>query len=132
MGELCHIQEDAFSVRADAARKLLDIELRGFWDLGTIDRFAGAVAMALQTLKSAGCRPGEQVSLVDNAQLNIQSQDVVHRFEELIESRLNTSRRTAVIVSSALLKMQAKRVGPSHQIFEDRDTALRWLLETAE
>lgn len=129
MGELCHIQEDAFSVRADADGTLLDIELRGFWDASTVERFAGAVAMALQTMKSAGCRPGDQVTLVDNARLNIQSQDVVHRFEELIERRLNTSRRTAVIVSSALLKMQAKRVGPSHQFFEDRDAALRWLME---
>jgi hypothetical protein len=132
MAKHCHVQEDAFSIRIDAGEKLFVIELSGFWDIETVERFGSAIAVALRAMKTAGCRPGEHVALVDNTRLNVQSQDVVQRFEDLIASRLNTARRVAVIVSSTLLKMQAKRVGPNHQFFEDRDAATRWLMESID
>lgn len=132
MREICHIQEDAFSIRADLDQRLLDIKLKGYWDLATVEHFARCAERAAMALRRAGCPPGEQLTLVDNRALSIQSQDVVKRFDALIETRLNRSHRTAVVVASPLLRMQAKRVGPDHRFFEDRESALGWLCTPAD
>lgn len=127
MAELFHLKDEAYSIRVDGGARLLDMKLKGFWDVATVERFAHAIALAGQMLKSTGCPPSEQLYLVDNSTLDIQSQEVVRRFEQLLDGGANPSRRTAVVVSSALLKMQARRVGPNHRFFEEREAALRWL-----
>ncbi len=121
--------DTAFSIRFDTVQKLLDIEVRGHWDIATVARFGEAVAMMVSRLPSLGCSLGQQVTLFDMTGFAVQSQDVLPPLGRLAADPGITSRRIAIVAASVLLKMQAKRIAPHFPRFDDRTAAIEWLME---
>lgn len=67
--------------------------------------------------------------LVDAREHGVQSQEIVSGLQQWAQSDAVRSIRTAVLVDSALYRMQAKRIGHSeaHSIFNDEAEARSWL-----
>lgn len=59
----------------------------------------------------------------------IQSQDVVAAFTRMTDNPATRARRLAVLIGSALARMQAQRIGASEtvRISTERDRAMAWL-----
>ena len=120
----------SFALQTNAARRLLRITMRGFWDEATIAaydkgvRSAGAALMA-----QTGCAVGDLIALIDARDLGAQSQNLLTEFKSRFEPQERRPKRTATLVSSALLKRQVERISPPHQrVFEDEREAMAWLL----
>ncbi|KQN81190.1 hypothetical protein [Sphingomonas sp. Leaf62] len=123
------LDDAAFTIRIDPARKLLDIDLRGLWDPAIVARFRDALATMLGRLPALGCPLGQQVTLFDMTQFAVQPREVLPLLEQIAANPGVSSRRIAIVANSMLLKMQAKRLAPNIALFEARDPALAWLAE---
>ncbi|KQM22570.1 hypothetical protein ASE73_13730 [Sphingomonas sp. Leaf24] len=123
------LDDAAFTIRIDPARKLLDIDLRGLWDPAIVVRFRDALATMLARLPALGCPLGQQVTLFDMTQFAVQPREVLPLLEQIAANPGVSSRRIAIVVNSTLLKMQAKRLAPNIALFEAREPALAWLAE---
>lgn len=129
MPDSLKIDDAAFTIRIDPARRMLDIDLRGLWDPAIVLRFRDALATTLGRLPTLGCPLGQQVTLFDMTQFAVQPRDVLPLLEQIAANPNVTSRRIAIIANSTLLKMQAKRLAPNIALFEAREPALAWLAE---
>ncbi|KQM37385.1 hypothetical protein [Sphingomonas sp. Leaf10] len=127
MPDSLKIDDAAFTIRIDPARRMLDIDLRGLWDPAIVLRFRDALATTLGRLPTLGCPLGQQVTLFDMTQFAVQPRDVLPLLEQIAANPNVTSRRIAIIANSTLLKMQAKRLAPNIALFEARESALAWL-----
>lgn len=127
MPDSLKIDDAAFTIRIDPARRMLDIDLRGLWDPAIVLRFRDALATTLGRLPTLGCPLGQQVTLFDMTQFAVQPRDVLPLLEQIATNPNVTSRRIAIIANSTLLKMQAKRLAPNIALFEAREPALAWL-----
>jgi hypothetical protein len=129
MPDSLKVDDAAFTIRIDPARRMLDIDLRGLWDPAIVLRFRDALATTLGRLPALGCPLGQQVTLFDMTQFAVQPRDVLPLLEQIASNPNVTSRRIAMIANSTLLKMQAKRLAPNIALFEAREPALGWLAE---
>ena len=93
---------------------ILRMRLSGFWDNRLMSSFTSEVAMLVDR-KPVPVFDG----LCDISELLVQSPDIVLRFQALLDDvRAAGMRRGAVVVTSALLKLQAGRaIDPSRSIF---------------
>ncbi len=123
--------DPAFRGAITAAPWMLDFALFGHWDLGTVQRFGAAIRDAVTRLPALGVRPGEQVALFDITGFAVQSPDVLAAIGDIADRSRTTSRKIALVRSSALLSMQAKRALPHLPMFDSREEALAWLREEA-
>jgi hypothetical protein len=117
----------SFEVTTDISRRLLEITMRGFWDVATFDAFAVEFEKALQTLHRAG---GAEMAIVDGREFAVQSKEILGRFEEIMRSNAPyLAERTASIVPTELNRMQAKRVTENltRRDFTTREDAEAWL-----
>ena len=84
---------------------VLRIQLAGFWDNALMSSFALEVQAAVRRKPHASFE-----GLCDITDLLVQSPDIVLRFQDLLdEVRAAGMRRGAIVVTSALLKIQANR-----------------------
>ncbi len=120
--------DPAFAAGIDRATKRLDFALFGHWDLPTVARFETAIGAAMARLPFLGIRPGDQVALFDTTRFTVQSPDVLAALGRIASDPRVTSRRIALVLASALLRMQAKRAMPHLAFFDSRDAALGWLV----
>lgn len=100
--------------------------MRGFWEASTVTRLADALQRARYALPGGGA--GGYATLVDNSAFQVQGQEVVEALARLAGAEIAAG-KIATIVTSALLRRQAQRVGPAHGLFETRAEALSWLAE---
>lgn len=126
---MAQIEDPAFTIRIDAPRKYVEIRLRGQWDEATARRFERELRAALPALPRGGCPIGAQNTLFDSTEYAVQSQDVSAVLAGMAGDPSIGSRRIAVLVSSALSKLQTRRVAPGYGVFDDRDAAMAWLFE---
>ena len=93
---------------------VLRIRLAGFWNNALMSTFMRDVQAAIRGNPHATFE-----GLCDISELLVQSPDIVLRFQELLdEVRAMGMRRGAIVVTSALLKIQANRaVDPSRTNF---------------
>lgn len=120
-----------FEVSVDIRRKLLDMTMRGFWDIATFESFAAEFARALQILHRQG---GCDVAIVDGREFAVQSRDILERFGQVMRDNAPyLAKRTASIVPSELNRMQASRVTESltRMDFATREAAEAWLFGSA-
>lgn len=123
--------DPAFVAGIDRAAKRLDFALFGHWDLPTVVRFEAAIGAAVRHLPFLGIRTGDQVALFDTTRFTVQSPDVLAALGRIASDPRVTSRRIALVLASALLRMQAKRAMPQLALFDDRAAALDWLAGNA-
>ncbi len=125
------VQEPAFVAAIDRDARRLDFALIGHWNLPTVARFEAAIRRVVQHLPLLGIRPGTQVALFDTTRFTVQSGDVLAELGRIAGDPRVTSRRIALVLASALLRMQAKRAMPHLALFDERDEALAWLASDA-
>ena len=119
------------TIEVDKAAHLLRIKLTTFWTQETFDAFERELGALLRQL---GWKSGSYDCLLDVRERGVQSQqmsDTVHRSLHAQEKVLQP-RRFAILVSGALVRMQAARVNPSSStIFVDESEALDWIAADA-
>lgn len=101
--------------------------MSGFFQAAQIAELRTAVVAALAQLR---CPPGRHLTLVDIRQMDIQSQDAVAQFEQLLSAPEVRSRKIGFIVARSLARLQIKRAA-SHRaadFFEDEGSAEAWLV----
>ena len=75
-----------------------------------------------------GAVHGEILALVDARGLGAQAQNVIDRFKQSFAVQDMQPKKLATIVSSALFKLQVRRIAiPNQMIFSDEAEAMRWL-----
>lgn len=116
-----------FEVTIDMDRKLLDMTMRGFWDIATFEAFALEFTRALQALHRQG---GCEMALVDGQAFAVQSKEVLERFTQVMRDNAPIlARRTASVVPTELNRMQSTRVAETlaKRDFATRAEAEAWL-----
>jgi hypothetical protein len=119
-----------FEISTDIRRKLLDMTLRGFWDVATFEAFAPEFTRALQVLHRAG---GCDVALVDGREFAVQSKEILDRFTQIMrDNGPYLAKRTASVVPTELNRMQSARVAEqlARRDFSTRAEAEAWLFDT--
>lgn len=123
------IEDPAFSILLSAPDKFVEIQMRGFWDLATMQRFDATLRKALPWLVRRGCAIGQQHTLFDLLDFPVQNQDTLAALAGMAADPTIGSRRIAVLLGSALLKQQARRTAPGYGLFDNRPAAMAWLTE---
>jgi len=105
-------------------------ELRGIWDLPTVDKFFADFTVAMQQAQAAyGCYS----SLTVLNEFLVQPQQVVLAFQSYLEVPPPGASKMALVVTSALKKRQVERAASnySRRVFQSCEEAWSWLLERA-
>lgn len=120
--------QPVYTIETDPSRSFLHLTMAGDWDVPIADRFSADVAKAIGAMIAAGARPGHFLTLVDMSDKNIAPQPVAARFAGMIRPD-SPSRRIAMVVSGAMHRIQAKRIGndPRVRCFDNRAAAQAWL-----
>ncbi len=119
--------EPTYTIDADARGEFLRLTLKGDWNAGITERFAAEVALTLRRMLATGTRHGQLRTLMDMRQKNILPQNVAVEFSRMVRPD-SPSRKVALLVSGALHRMQAKRIGDArYAVFETEEAALAWL-----
>ncbi len=112
--------------RADPRRKLLWVEMEGFFTLDDVATYAKQRNAAYDQL---GCRPGEHVTLCDIRKCKVSSQEVLAAFSKVLSDPASRARRIAFLTGSGLMRQQIRRMvdGGRSACFADESEALAWL-----
>jgi SpoIIAA-like len=117
----------SFTVTRDDARGELHFVTSGLFDRKSMDAFLAEVGKAIGPLLK---QKRKLRALGDLRGYVTQTREIGEQMARTLEQAEAVGiERTAIIINSAVLKMQYKRVseGRNVQIFEDADTALAWL-----
>jgi hypothetical protein len=120
-----------FDISVNVHRDLLKITVGGFFNAEDVKRFAAARARAHDYLRSA---PNAHLALVDTSACNIQRQEVLAQFGQVMIDSRYRPRQMAFVASGPIALMQVCRLTskmPGVRIFEDVDMAIAWLLVPA-
>ena len=120
------------SFEIDRARGLLRTTLSGFFEIDDVVRYQLGRNDALRRL---GCLPNRHVTLVDVSGCQLSTPDVVAALQKVIGEPGFRSWRCAMVVPGALARMQARRAVQGRgevEMFDCRENAERWLLETEQ
>ena len=118
---------NAYSVTTDTRRRLLNIEMRGYWTQAIFDAFTAEYVAALHKMKALG---GLEICLVDGREFAVQAKDISEQFHALIARCMPLlAKRTATVVPTHLNKLQAERAGGelAARYFTDMAAARTWL-----
>ncbi len=120
--------EATFSIDPDVSCGVLRITMAGFFEAADIARFAGAVRDGLAALRM---RPNGHLTLVDIRDMDIQAQDSVTGFQQILSDPRTASPRIAFVVARSLSSMQIRRAAKGREAgyFNDPAAAEAWLLE---
>ena len=115
-----------FTFQHEPRQKLLRINLSGHWDQDTLSRFEVAMAGSLRAAAVAG----PVRLLIDARRHGVQSQATAAALQRLAATGRDAVLRTAVVVESAVHKLQANRINAEahHRVFESESHATNWLL----
>lgn len=107
---------------------MMRIEVHGFWTLDTMRAYVAELGGKARALREAG---GCHRILVDMSDYPIQSQAIAEAHASIINhGKTELGAVTAVVMKSALSKLQAKRMAKlaGHELFDDEPAAREWLL----
>ncbi len=119
-----------FEISGDEEIGIIQAALRGFWTIEIFEAFERAMLAKSARMKSLH---SVYALFSDCTEFPVQASDVVHLFQR-IEGPESVGGPTAILVGSALVKLQAERVltDPAIRAFTDRQRAEAWLMETLE
>lgn len=120
------MQKGDFRIDADPDRALLRMTLSGFFGEDDIRRFLAERDAALRMLR---CAPNQHVTLVDIRDMQIQSQELVSRFQQVLGDPRCAARRIAFVISKSLARLQLQRAaeGRGARYFTSSAEAEAWL-----
>ena len=117
-----------FSFDVDPARDLVIITLGGFFSRADIDAFLLARELAHGRLR---CGPNQHVTLADVRAMQIQAQDIVAAWGDVLAGTAYRSRKLAFVQASTLARMQLQRAAAMRDVryFTAMADAEAWLFE---
>jgi len=117
-----------FSFDVDPARDLVIITLGGFFSRADIDAFLAARETAHARLL---CGPNQHVTLADVRAMQIQAQDIVAAWGDVLAGTAYRSRKLAFVQASTLARMQLQRAAAMRDVryFTAMANAEAWLFE---
>ncbi len=115
------------SFDVDPARDLVRITLTGFFSPDDVDRFVAARDAAHRQLR---CAPNAHVTIVDMRAMQIQAQETVAAFQQVLSDPRMVSRRLAFVVARSLSRLQIKRAAAERaaEYFTSLEEAECWVL----
>lgn len=121
------MSNEPFSVEIDAKLGVVKGVVRAFWTVATLHEYKSAIANGKHRLVAAGLEPR---LLIDARHQGVQGQEVVQGLRDFAASPEGRATRTAIIVESALYRLQIARIrsNEEHRTFENEEEALTWLL----
>lgn len=120
-----------YSITLHVARRHVEIVFTGLWSVETVEAYRREREATTAALAARGCPFASCTVLVDARGLNAQPLDSIAAFAKQIGGSPDQPRRSALIVASALFRMQNERLGiPNQRVFEDRAAAMTWLTES--
>jgi hypothetical protein len=122
---------EMYKIKLDIETDLVELQLEGFWTESEFEQFTAEQHSALKKLK---CLVGKHILLCDLTKLNVVAQDVGDRIGADLNSQgLRDAEWLAIVISSALLKLQMQRLltRSNAQIFDDITSAREWLLTSS-
>jgi hypothetical protein len=117
---------EQFEIKSDHDKKIVHIVVAGFWQPKHFTEFAAAInaeeryfTIRNQTFKA----------ICDARYFNVQSGDIFQMFVGFFARSGVPITRAALVISSALLKLQVMRViaDSKYQFFDDVDAAKAWI-----
>lgn len=119
--------DPSYHILPDVKGAFLRIEMAGNWNADIVARFSAEVTQTLRDMLANGLTHGELRALIDMREKHVLPQNVAAEFAKLVRPD-SPSKRIAVLVSGAIHRLQAKRIGDARQgIFADEPAALAWL-----
>lgn len=117
-----------FSFDVDVSRDLVIITLGGFFSRADIDAFLAAREAAHARLR---CGPNQHVTLADVRAMQIQAQDIVTAWGDVLSGSAYRSRKLAFVQASSLARMQLQRAAAMRDVryFTAMADAEGWLFE---
>ena len=118
------MDKPCFRIQREPEAGLIRIRLSGFWDQATVTEFETSLRQVLRSHTT------DRLVLIDARKHDVQSREVMDRFKQVTAQVRRPGTRVAVLVGSALGKMQAQRIDPqaSHRVFTSESESLAWLL----
>ncbi len=114
----------SFSIHVDVANDLVRIGMNGFFEPQDIMAFRAQRDVSFQQLT---CAPNQHLTLVDIRGMNIQSQETVALFTDLLTYPVTISRRIAFVVGTSLARSQILRAAAGRgRLFPDLAQAEEW------
>ena len=112
-----------YEISYDPETALVELKIGGFWNADTAKAFAAELGAVIIKARANG----SYRVLSDARAFSVQASDIVERFSAMAEN--SSAERTAIVVTSALARSQAKRSMQNDRvrIFLDMEDARRWL-----
>lgn len=117
-----------YQVTIEPQHRLMCIRVDGFWTAAVMGDYLAELRRNVDALAAHG---GCARILVDMSEYPIQSQPIAQGHARIIQhGKTEMKARTAVVMTSALSRLQAIRVArlAGHELFDDEASARRWLL----
>jgi hypothetical protein len=117
-----------FTVTIEPPHQLMRIEVQGFWQRDTMRAYLAELGRQVDALAAyGGCRR----ILVNMSDYPIQSAEIAQGHARIVaHGKTEMKAATAVVMKSALSKLQAKRMAnlAGQELFDDEPAARRWIL----
>lgn len=117
-----------FTVAIEPENRLLRIAVHGFWSEKVMREYVAELGRQTEALgHHGGCRR----ILVDMSDYPVQSQAIAEGHARIIAyGRTEMKAVTAVVMTSALSRLQARRIAnlAGRELFDDEASAREWLL----
>ena len=124
------LETGKFTLRPDPAERLLEIVLEGHWTPETVAAYRLARADVMRALQRAGVMFADLRVFVDARALSPQSLEAVEAFGSTVAQSHLQPGRSALVLSSTLVKLQIRRVAmPGQRLFDDEQEARAWLVD---
>lgn len=125
------MSHEPFTILFEQDRRLLNISLRGLWDLAQVQHYEDSVRSMVRDIMRSGVIRQFDV-LVDLREHAVQTRDVAEALQGVVGRIGDGVARLALVTSSSSLqKMQATRLGQSSftRFFSSMEDADSWLAD---
>lgn len=119
-------ETDHFDIRVTPITRTIRIRLLGIWDHDIFDQYETDY---FRVVRAALRRGPVDYSLVDAGAFGIQSGEILERFAAVVRRTPSDTRRTAIVVSAIVNKVQAREAGDllNARYFRTVESAEDWL-----
>lgn len=114
-----------YTIKTHPRLKLVELEMSGFFSMEEAVRLYKDEQRAAATLSAQG----GYFLLIDLSALKLQSQDVIARFQDMLNDAPSTASRIALVTGQSVARMQARRLADRVRLrlFDQRAEAMTWL-----
>ena len=116
------------SITTDLGSGIIEVEASGFWTIAHVEDFLRDLEREARRMLATGKR---HMLLCNFSKSAIQPQEVITMLQRVAVSMPLKSRRVALYTEGKLARLQVKRIASVRDdmaVFDDRETALAWML----